>query len=226
MNPVNNSTFAVPAAFVCSEADLGQLVKCRANDLPKLFSSIGSVSFMPTRHGAFNAVIMAGLPGDFTYVTPLYARTEDLGDGRLVLIQDNSIPGIPTDLEKFIDAFRKVRSALEVYLDLGLQRTRLREKLLKNKLLDDNAETTVSIEYSGYGDSGQIDQYADGDEVGDAEGAAELSEFLWQLMWDRHSGFENNEGGNGTVTWDFVSDTITVEHNDAVITYETTVTEL
>lgn len=77
--------------------------------------------------------------------------------------------------------------------------------------------TEVTMSYSGYGDSGQVDSCSYDHEIGD---------FLWDVMWSRHSGFENNDGGDGTVTWNIVEDTILIEHRDVIQDYEHTTTEL
>lgn len=70
---------------------------------------------------------------------------------------------------------------------------------------------TITMEYSGYGDSGDIESCSVDD--------SDVAEFLWEMMWTKHSGFENNEGGNGTVTWDLKLDQITIEHREAYTEY-------
>lgn len=97
-------------------------------------------------------------------------------------------------------------------------RKALRERLLKEKLLGKHNETVVSITYDGYGDSGDIQDRSLDDE--------ELVDFLFDIVEDHHSGWENNEGGGGTVTWDLSTDKITLEHYDNIISQSYTTTEI
>lgn len=78
----------------------------------------------------------------------------------------------------------------------------------------------VRVEYSGQGDSGQVDdalyEYADGTpdglEVSDKLDT-EVKNLADQLTPD---GYENSEGGQGTVTINVAAKTMTLEHGDYV----------
>ena len=43
------------------------------------------------------------------------------------------------------------------------------------------------------------------------------SDFAWSLAYHHHPGFENNEGGYGTLTWDLRNDSITLNHADRYV---------
>jgi hypothetical protein len=104
----------------------------------------------------------------------------------------------------------------------------------------------VTVEYDGEGDSGQItgigavtalakpaklpkgpfslqlcdadSSYVSIEEVLDA--------FAWAVLRAYHGGFENNEGGFGTLTIDVAKGTITLDHNDRIIDVSNTLTEV
>lgn len=67
----------------------------------------------------------------------------------------------------------------------------------------------VTIDYSGYSDSGQVESI-DPKEAN----IPGLDDWAWQLAYDAHPGFENNEGGQGTLTWNVTTDTIELVHGD------------
>ena len=48
--------------------------------------------------------------------------------------------------------------------------------------------------------------------LGDLE--ARLADFVWEIAYNLHPGFEINDGGEGTLTWDVESDRINVDHAD------------
>lgn len=101
---------------------------------------------------------------------------------------------------------------IQQQIDLVTLRARLLAELRTQNI------PSVTMTYSGYGDSGQIEDVTlDHDEV---------SDFLWNMMWLQHHGFENNDGGNGEVTWNIEADTIHIIHNDVIETYDTTETIL
>ena len=60
----------------------------------------------------------------------------------------------------------------------------------------------VTAEYEGYGDSGNVeDVTVQPAEVQLPEAlATEVGDFAWSLAYHHHPGFENNEGGYGTLT--------------------------
>ena len=79
--------------------------------------------------------------------------------------------------------------------------------------------TEVTAEYEGYGDSGNIEDVTV-QPVGIAlpdELCTKLGDFAWSVAYHQHPGFENNEGGYGTLTWDVIADSITLDHADRYV---------
>jgi hypothetical protein len=128
------------------------------------------------------------------------------------------------DPQEAIDLTRElVETKYENHRRLVSQRISLREKILTSKLLGATDENIVTVTYDGYGDSGQIQECNLPESCPEH---TEVQEYLWQLMWQLHSGFENNEGGQGTISWDLNEDKIVIDHEDNVVTTSQTVTEL
>ena len=79
--------------------------------------------------------------------------------------------------------------------------------------------TEVIAEYEGYGDSGNVEdvsvQSAGIELPGDLR--AKVEDFAWVFAYHHHPGFENNEGGYGTLTWDVTADSITLDHADRYV---------
>jgi hypothetical protein len=95
----------------------------------------------------------------------------------------------------------------------------------------------VTIEYDGEGDSGQITgitaMTARGKaaklpkgpfslQLYDAQSSYvsfedALDAFAWTVLRVYHGGFENNDGGFGTLTINVAEETITLDHNDRII---------
>ena len=78
---------------------------------------------------------------------------------------------------------------------------------------------TVEAAYSGYGDSGAIDgvQYRDeaGERVDRTTIAQPLVEQLETCIYEfLPSGFENNDGGQGTLTIDTRTTKVTIQHQE------------
>lgn len=175
---------------------------------------------------------------DQTKLYPFTVANESYSDGQLELTLNNfSIPFKPemapfhkilsyTDKEITIrldprhreTVLNSLAAHINHYLDINDRRKKFREFLLTKILLGEGVEKIVSMTYDGYGDSGNV-------ETCSVDSPA-IADFLWDVMYKLHGGFENNEGGRGTVTWDLVSDTIHVIHHDAVITYETSENKL
>ena len=82
--------------------------------------------------------------------------------------------------------------------------------------------TTVTSSYDACGDSGNIENVTF-DPVG-AKLEAKQDEALWDYLWDMvyhlHPGFENEDGAFGEITWDLVNDKITIDHNQRYSDYE------
>jgi hypothetical protein len=141
------------------------------------------------------------------------------------------------DTSNFIDAF-----------EAGDRRRRERLPAAKAALLAALKKTraaSVTIVYDGEGDSGQIGDIAAKSAAGravklsgtvslDLDGQlkeyASLEEaiepFAWDVLYAYHGGFENNEGGYGTITIDVAKGTVTIDHNDRIIDVFNTMTEV
>ncbi|APX26217.1 MULTISPECIES: DUF6878 family protein [Salipiger] len=79
--------------------------------------------------------------------------------------------------------------------------------------------TEVVAEYEGYGDSGNIEDVTvqpAGVELSD-ELNTKVEDFAWSVAYHQHPGFENNEGGYGTLTWDVIADSIALDHADRYV---------
>lgn len=109
----------------------------------------------------------------------------------------------------------------------------------------------VLVHYTGYGDSGQIEEvccYGERDtapeDYWDDKGKIDtpdvvvtlptetgkklkdvLEEFGWQAAYSSNPGFENNEGGQGDVVIDVMEDTVTIEHDTNILTVEHSTSE-
>ncbi len=71
----------------------------------------------------------------------------------------------------------------------------------------------VEAQYDGYGDSGNVNSVVASPrrvDIGDIE--TRLMDFVWDVAYGLHPGFEINEGAEGTFTWDIATDRIDVEH--------------
>lgn len=103
----------------------------------------------------------------------------------------------------------------------------MREKLLAK--LRELGVTQVDIEYSGYGDSGQVEDVVTTPAVDLVQNFDEhphpwngqvmtrslkqaLEDWAWELAYSNFPGFENNEGGQGTINWDIAADKVTLDH--------------
>lgn len=107
----------------------------------------------------------------------------------------------------------------------------IRTKLLKKFQEIDVSE--VEVVYSGYGDSGQLDDITitplkvslreiefdsitrpwRPNEIIKRNLREALEDFVWGEITSRYGGFENNEGGQGELTWDITNNTITLDHS-------------
>lgn len=122
-------------------------------------------------------------------------------------------------------------------------------------LLRDNGIKYVLVSYTGYGDSGQLelvqafgpscpelpeetndfydhqinfpDVHATLIPGEDPSSILRLIEdYAWALIESYHDGFENNEGGQGTIAFDTTNDSIVFDHGDNVVDVHHTVHEL
>ena len=84
--------------------------------------------------------------------------------------------------------------------------------------------------YDGYGDQGNVEDLGVFKEVKDeqlgeiktplklpSDMEDKLQDFVWSIAYQQSPGFEINEGGFGTLTWDLGTDTITLEHSNRYI---------
>jgi len=98
---------------------------------------------------------------------------------------------------------------------------------------------SVEIAYNGEGDSGQIEELAVFDEAGAIQTAklsteiepgqtlaALIDDIAWDVIQAYHDGFENDDGGFGKITIDVAAGTVTLDHNDRVINFANTTTEV
>lgn len=84
-----------------------------------------------------------------------------------------------------------------------------------------NGVTTVKMYYSGENDSGELDCCETDRSFGSYELKPDVENELRDMAWFFvPRGFEINDGGSGTVTFDFVDKKITVEHSQRVVEYE------
>ena len=72
---------------------------------------------------------------------------------------------------------------------------------------------TLEISYEGGGDSGQINDYGDTDH-GSIRINSDIEYVGYEVIAIHYSGWENNEGGDGRITFDFENKTVTLHHTE------------
>jgi hypothetical protein len=77
--------------------------------------------------------------------------------------------------------------------------------------------SALRAEYDGYGDSGNVEAITTVPDLPKVDTIPGLADFLWSVAYAEHPGFENNEGGGGTITWDLVADRIDLDHYDNIV---------
>ena len=122
---------------------------------------------------------------------------------------DRREAGAPTAMEVMTAHMAEMREVAAQ--ERAMERVRLRAEL--QGLGIRNLEAT----YDGYGDSGNVEGIEVEPSVPKINETPGLADFLWSVAYDRHPGFENNEGGGGTVTWDLAADRIDLDHFDNVV---------
>ena len=73
---------------------------------------------------------------------------------------------------------------------------------------------TVEAEYSGYGDSGNVDDITlvpVETNLSD-DRMSKLTDYIWSFAYNAYPGFEINEGGEGSFSWCIKTDKISLEH--------------
>jgi len=71
---------------------------------------------------------------------------------------------------------------------------------------------TLEITYYGGGDSGQINSYGDS-ETSSVQINEDIESTGYEIIDLYHSGWENNEGGDGRIKFDFEEGTVMLSHN-------------
>lgn len=96
--------------------------------------------------------------------------------------------------------------------ELARYRKELGEKITAQKLLDNNTPIEYTATFDGYGDSGQYNNDS---------GSAEV-DALFSYMVDTVVTFDwyNNDGGGGDITWNVITDVITINGYVNVTTQE------
>ncbi len=85
-------------------------------------------------------------------------------------------------------------------------------------LLRAQGVTRIKARYDGYGDSGNVEEIAVTPEAADVSAVeTRLTDFVWGVAYDLHPGFENNDGGEGTLRWDVTADRIDVDHANMIM---------
>lgn len=105
--------------------------------------------------------------------------------------------------------------------------TKEREQLLKrcrDALIIGHITSELEFTYDGYGDSGGIQEYAN--VPNDLKLQHDLNDFMDRLVYQTNPGYEINEGGGGSVTWDINADKIHIFHYENVITQQESEYEL
>jgi hypothetical protein len=74
--------------------------------------------------------------------------------------------------------------------------------------------TEVVGRYDGYGDSGNSEYAGHRPATVEIDNAMilKLQNFIWATAYAQSPGFENNDGGEGELTWNIEADKITIEH--------------
>ena len=84
--------------------------------------------------------------------------------------------------------------------------------------------TQIEIRYEGYGDEGNVEDVAPTPTT--LKLAYDLNlrveSFGWDFAYALNPGFENNEGGYGSIEWNIESDKITVSHSNRFIDSDNT----
>lgn len=103
---------------------------------------------------------------------------------------------------------RNQRNKEEKENELAALRPVLLESLRAMALIN-LIESPIQVKYEGYGDSGGIEEKPE-------NLPQEVEDYLWEILWNRERGFENNDGGYGFIEWDLTNDVITINHFEYV----------
>ena len=80
---------------------------------------------------------------------------------------------------------------------------------------------TVTAEYDGYGDSGQINDSDFGSSKVPPSSASAVQDLFYDLLEEHYAGWEINEGSFGQFVWDVKADSINLVHNMRIEETET-----
>ncbi len=93
------------------------------------------------------------------------------------------------------------------------EEARQMERIELRDLLRTKGVERVEAGYDGYGDFGNVNHVAvSPTDVEVKELATRLADFIWATAYSLNPGFEINDGGEGTLTWDIGKDRIDVNH--------------
>jgi hypothetical protein len=90
---------------------------------------------------------------------------------------------------------------------------RLTDDNYVNQLIEEYGNTIV-LTYEGGGDDGWVNDQMDSEKKGTIEVPNLLSNMVNEIIELYHSGYENDEGGQGTITLDLVNKYVTIEHEN------------
>ena len=134
-------------------------------------------------------------------------------------MDENEIEIPANNSDKFEKRMQEMRRAHKAKIKVA------RAKFLK-ELRALGAHELVSS-YDGYGDDGNVHDLCVFKEVKDEQLGKikpplklpsgmeiKLQDFVWAFAYQQSPGFENNEGGFGTLTWDLNADKIQLEHSN------------
>ena len=112
------------------------------------------------------------------------------------------------------------------YLEMQKRDAEERAKTRANLLVELRAlgVTLIEIQYEGYGDSGNVE------DVTLTPATLKLAHdlnlrietFGWDFAYALNPGFENNEGGYGSLEWNLETDKINVSHSNRYVESDTT----
>ena len=84
---------------------------------------------------------------------------------------------------------------------------------------------TITADYDGYGDSGNVDNVEFTPAQSMTKSTDELDDFIFAFVYQQFPGFEINEGAQGDFVWDITTDKIKIEHIQNILQTEETTLE-
>ena len=103
-----------------------------------------------------------------------------------------------------------------------------RAKQLRAKLvpkLRRKGVQSVRFEYDGCGDEGNLRDIIFEPQANAPKNISEVEYALWSVLAQHFPGFEIDEGGYGTITWNIATDRIKIEHEQNVTSTDSSVVE-